>query len=380
MPEGTGSYPWPRLVFWETTAACNLDCSHCRREVGSGASPIGELTTSEAERLVDEIASWGRSVLILSGGEPLLRSDIFHLAERASTQGLIVALASNGTLIDAAVADRIRGAGISRVSISLDGAEAEVHDAFRRQPGAFAAALSGIEVLRKAGVPVQINVTVARHNVGRLNEMVALAKRLGAVALHFFLLVPVGCGLEIAEEQAISPEEYEETLGWLYETEGAEPELQLKATCAPHYFRIARQRRAAHGAADPQRRAAGGGRGCAPRDHPGVSGGHGRLLRLPYREGIRLWLHAGGSGGRAPPGSFRRVAAKSALCRAAGPLGSEGGVRRLRVQASLRRLPGAGIRGQRGLPGRRAVLCLPVAGAVRRFVRGFERCEGVRCR
>ncbi len=251
VPERSGLYPWPRLVFWETTAACNLDCSHCRREVGSGASPSGELTTPEAERLVDEIASWGRSVLILSGGEPLLRSDIFHLAERASTQGLIVALASNGTLIDAAVADRILGAGISRVSISLDGAEADVHDAFRRQPGAFAAALAGIEVLRKAGVPVQINVTVARHNVGGLSEMVALTKRLGAVALHFFLLVPVGCGLEIAEEQAISPEEYEETLGWLYETERAEPELQLKATCAPHYFRVARQRQAAHGAPTP---------------------------------------------------------------------------------------------------------------------------------
>lgn len=243
MPEKAASYPWPRIVFWEATAGCNLECSHCRR-TAPGSTPSEELSTAEAERLLDEVAGWGRSLFIISGGEPLLRPDILQLARRATDGGLIVALASNGTLIDGGVAAAIQACGIHRVSISLDGPDAATHDTFRRQEGAFASALAGIESLKRAGVPVQINVTVARHNVARLDDMVRLAKSVGAVALHFFLLVPVGCGLEIQEEQAISAHAYEETLVWLYETERKEHELQLKATCAPHYFRIVRQRQA----------------------------------------------------------------------------------------------------------------------------------------
>jgi radical SAM protein with 4Fe4S-binding SPASM domain len=189
----------------------------------------------------------GHPLFVLSGGEPLLRGDIFGLAERAARQGLAVGLASNGTLIDAAAAGSIKESGIRRVSISLDGPDAAVHDVFRRQEGAFTSAVRGIAALREVEVPVQINVTVSRHNVDRLDDMVGLAKRVGAVALHFFLLVPVGCGLEIAEEQAISAEDYEDTLGWLHEAERREPTLQMRATCAPHYFRVVRQRRAAAG-------------------------------------------------------------------------------------------------------------------------------------
>jgi len=238
-------YPWPRIVFWETTALCNLECSHCRRTDVPGSAPPDELSTAEAKRVIDEMAGWGRSLLILSGGEPLLRPDIFPLARHAAERGLIVALASNATLIDGSVSREIAECGIQRVSVSLDGADPATHDVFRRQPGAFASAMGGIEALRDAGVPVQINVTVARHNVGQMDEMAKLAKRLGAVALHLFLLVPVGCGVEIAAEQTISAAEYERTLLWLYETEQAEPDLQLKATCAPHYFRVVRQRQAA---------------------------------------------------------------------------------------------------------------------------------------
>lgn len=240
-------YPWPRLVFWETTAACNLACSHCRRTTVATTSSPDDLTTAEAERLIEQIAARGGSVLVFSGGEPLLRKDLFGLAEYAVKRGLIVALASNGTLLDGDVARALKGCGVSRVSISLDGVERAGHDAFRRQEGAFDAALLGIEALREAGVPIQINVTVAKHNVSHLDEFVALAKRLDAVALHFFLLVPVGCGMEIAEEQTICAETYEETLAWIYETECREPSLQLKATCAPHYFRVVRQRQATLG-------------------------------------------------------------------------------------------------------------------------------------
>jgi AdoMet-dependent heme synthase len=250
LPTSQG-HPWPRLVFWETTAACNLQCSHCRRtEVADRPSPK-ELSTKEAEGLLDELSLWGRTILVLSGGEPLLRPDIYHLMSYATGKGLVVALASNGTLIDRQVASQIRERGVDRVSVSLDGADAATHDAFRRLPGSFHSALAGIQALREEDVPLQINVTVAKHNVHQLGDMVNLTKNLGAVALHLFLLVPVGCGMEIAAEQTLQARAYEDTLNWLYETERCEPELQLRATCAPHYFRVVRQRQAALGTGGP---------------------------------------------------------------------------------------------------------------------------------
>ncbi|GAB4407776.1 MAG: heme b synthase [Anaerolineae bacterium] len=238
------SYPPPRLVFWETTAGCNLRCIHCRRiEVADQLTPF-DLSTTEARDLVDQLAETGSPVLVLSGGEPLMRPDILDIAQYASGQGLPVALATNGTLIDDTLAARIRDSGVQRVSISFDGADAATHDAFRALPGAFAAAVRGVQALRAVDVPVQINTTVAKHNQAQLEAILALAKDLGAVALHLFLLVPVGCGVEIAAEQMVNAQEYERILNWLYDVEQAEPTLQLKATCAPHYFRVMRQRRA----------------------------------------------------------------------------------------------------------------------------------------
>jgi heme b synthase len=268
-PPQNGTHPWPRLVFWETTAACNLRCCHCRRtEVADEISP-DELSTAEAERLIDELAEWGRTILVLSGGEPLLRPDIFRLMSYASKKDLIVALATNGTLIDQSVAKRIWESGADRVSISLDGADESTHDAFRRLPGSFRSALAGIQALRAEGVPFQINVTVAKHNADQLDAMVELAKDLEATALHLFLLVPVGCGMEIAEEQTLRADAYEETLNWLYDTERREKGLQLRATCAPHYFRVVRQRQVANG--DQDDRSSG-----RPAGHPGSGEGHPR--------------------------------------------------------------------------------------------------------
>ena len=238
-------YPPPRLIFWETTAGCNLACIHCRRVTVADRLLPQDLSTSEAFDLVDQIAAFARPILVLSGGEPLLRPDIFDISRRAADAGLIVALATNGTLIDSAMAREIKAAGIRRVSISFDGADAATHDFFRGA-GAFDRANAGIEHLRRAGVPYQINTTVAQHNVKQMPETLAMAKRLGATALHLFLLVPVGCGMEIADDQQITPQEYEDVLNWLYDTEMSEAAsgIELKATCAPHYFRIVRQRQA----------------------------------------------------------------------------------------------------------------------------------------
>ena len=269
------THPWPRLVFWETTAACNLVCSHCRRtEVADELSP-DELSREEGERLIDDMSGWGRTILVFSGGEPLLRPDIFHLMRYANEKGLIVALATNGTLIDQDLAKRIRDSGVDRVSISLDGADEATHDVLRRLPGSFQSAIAGAQALRTEGVPLQINVTVAKHNADQLDEMVSLAKDLGAAALHLFLLVPVGCGMEIAEDQTLQADAYEDTLNWLYETERRETGLQLRATCAPHYFRVVKQRQAAHGDRESSSPAAQGGHPSSG-GHPGSAGDGGQ--------------------------------------------------------------------------------------------------------
>jgi radical SAM protein with 4Fe4S-binding SPASM domain len=201
-----------------------------------------DLTTAESFDLIDQIAAFARPIFVLSGGEPLIRPDILDIARYASDRNLIVALATNATLIDAEMAERIKAAGVRRVSVSLDGADAPTHDLFRGA-GAFQRALVGMAHLSQAGVATQINTTVARHNVHQMPETLVLAREMGAVALHLFLLVPVGCGVEIAEDQQITPAEYERVLHWMYDAE-MEGRLELKATCAPHYFRIARQRQA----------------------------------------------------------------------------------------------------------------------------------------
>ncbi|HSH05044.1 MAG TPA: radical SAM protein [Anaerolineae bacterium] len=234
------SYPPPRLIFWETTAGCNLECIHCRRITVADKLLPQDLTTDEAFNMIDQIAALGHPIFVLSGGEPLFRSDIFAIAQHASNAGLIVALATNGTLITADIAHQIKESGIRRVSISFDGADATTHDIFRGH-GAFEKALIGINHLRNVDVPYQINTTVAKHNIHQMPQTLALAKSIGAVALHLFLLVPVGCGVQIADDQQITSDQYEDVLNWMYDAE-MEGGIELKATCAPHYFRIVRQR------------------------------------------------------------------------------------------------------------------------------------------
>src|SRR5215467_13640576 len=233
----------PRLIFWEVTKGCNLRCIHCRASATELSSP-SDLPTRRALEIIDQIAETANPILVLSGGEPLYRSDIFQLARYATDKGLRVALATNGTLVTKDVARMIVDSGVKRVSVSLDGADALTHDAFRGIPGAFDAAVYGLRNLKSLGMSVQINMTIARHNARQLPQVLDLARSLGADALHTFLLVPVGCGVDIAAEQMVAPEEYEEMLNWFYDR-SLEGGIELKATCAPHYFRVVRQRRVA---------------------------------------------------------------------------------------------------------------------------------------
>ena len=228
-----------RLVFWETTQACNLACKHCRASAVSWSDP-NELKFDEACKLMDAMVELGRPVLVFSGGEPLMRKDIFELMAEAKKRGLPFALSTNGTLLDEAMADKVAAAAPHRVSISLDGADAGTHDGFRQAVGAFDASIAGIRRLRARGIEVQVNTSVTTHNAHILEPVFDLVKREGCVAWHLFMLVPVGCGLQIPDEQRLAAGAYERTLRWFVGAQATAP-LEMKATCAPHVVRIARQ-------------------------------------------------------------------------------------------------------------------------------------------
>ena len=228
-----------RLVAWEITRNCNLSCIHCRASATQGPYE-GELDTPAAMRLLDQIAQVGQPIVILTGGEPMLRADIYEIADYGTRKGLRMVMAPNGTLITADSARLMKAAGIKRISISLDGATRESHDRFRGVKGAFDAALRGAKLAAQEGIEFQINTTITKANLDQIPEIQELAVKIGAVAHHIFLLVPTGRGKYIVDQE-ITAAEYEQTLNWFYDQRGKTP-LQLKATCAPHYYRILRQR------------------------------------------------------------------------------------------------------------------------------------------
>jgi radical SAM protein with 4Fe4S-binding SPASM domain len=237
-----------RLLFWESTIRCNLSCAHCRRNE-SDEAVASDLTTAQAGQLIDQLAQVGRRqdfmpILVFSGGEPLCRKDIFELIREAGAKGVKCALATNGTLIDQDVAARIKAAGVERVSVSLDGATAEIHNKLRKLEGSFEAAVEGAGHLRKCGVPFQINMTVTRYNAHQLDDIFLFAEKLGAVAVHLFMLVPVGCGEEFAEADMLSADEYEQLLKRIAGKERSGG-LEIKVTCGPHYERVIREEKMA---------------------------------------------------------------------------------------------------------------------------------------
>ena len=247
----------PRLVAWETTRACDLACVHCRAVAQPRPDPR-QLSTQEATRLVEDIAAFQEPViLILTGGDPMKREDILEVAARASRAGLRVVMSPSGTQVTPQSVLRLRQAGVQRISVSLDGSTPGIHDAFRRVPGAFAAATQSLAYAREGGLPFQINTTVTQHNRHDLANMLRLAVELGAVTWDVFMLVPTGRG---TIQMEITPAEYEETLHFVSEVSQTAP-IQVKMTCAPHYKRVQVQER---------RRQAGPGTGpgAPARVHP----------------------------------------------------------------------------------------------------------------
>ncbi|MDP2960491.1 MAG: heme b synthase [candidate division Zixibacteria bacterium] len=229
----------PRLIAWEITRSCNLDCKHCRAKASLGPYS-GELSTQDCFKLLDDIASLGKPIIILTGGEPMLREDIYDIAKYGNSLGLRMVMAPCGLLINPETAKKIREANIQRISISLDGASEETHDSFRGVKGAFKGALQGIKYAKEAGIDFQINTTVSKYNLKEIPQILDLAKKLGASVFDLFLLVPTGRGKDLVDQE-ISPQEYEEMLNWVYERSQNSP-LKIKLTCAPHYNRVLLQK------------------------------------------------------------------------------------------------------------------------------------------
>ena len=230
----------PKWIAWEITRRCNLKCVHCRSSSLITDQHPG-FTRDEAFKLLDEIADYSKPVVVLSGGEPLLRKDVFDIASHGTELGLRMCMATNGMLVNDEVCERMKASGIRICSLSLDGSTEEVHDNFRQQKGAFQGAVRAANLFKKHGIEFLINSSFTRRNQEEIPKLARLARELGATAWYMFMIVPTGRGEEIMEE-LISKEEYEEILNWHYDIEKEEDDMLVRPTCAPHYYRIVLQR------------------------------------------------------------------------------------------------------------------------------------------
>jgi len=254
----------PKWIAWEITRRCNLRCVHCRSssELESKAHP--DFSTEEAFRILDDISGYAKPVIVLSGGEPLLRKDVFEIAQYGTDKGLRMCLATNGTLVNEEICEKIKSCGIRIVSLSLDGSEEIVHDNFRSQKGAFAGTIHAANLFKQYGIEFIINSSFTKRNQEEIPRIYNLARELGATAWYLFMIVPTGRGEEIMNE-LISKEDYEKILEWHYQMEKDEKDLLMRPTCAPHYYRIVLQKSKEEGSGFERRTlkfSTGGSKGC----------------------------------------------------------------------------------------------------------------------
>lgn len=230
----------PVLVFWETTRACDLSCVHCRALAHPNALP-GELTEEEGRRLLDQVASFGRPspVVVFTGGDPLKRKDLFRLAEHASDLGLRFALSPAVTeLLTSDVLRRAKEIGAASISVSLDGARAETHDAIRRRPGTYDRTIRVIRDALDLGLNIQVNTAVMRRNLPELPDLFHLLRSLGVPTWEVFFLIQVG---RATDAQDLTREEFESVSQFLYDA--SRYRVVLRPVEAPFLRRVASQRR-----------------------------------------------------------------------------------------------------------------------------------------
>ncbi len=254
----------PKWIAWETTRRCNLKCVHCRSSSELEAAGHPDFTLDEAKKIIDQIVFYANPVLVLSGGEPLLRKDIFDIAQYGTDKGLRMCIATNGTLVTDEICKKMKETSIRMVSLSIDGATAETHDNFRNQAGAFEGTMRAIKLFKKHDIPFLVNSSFTVRNRAEIPEIYRLVKGLGATAWYMFMIVPTGRGEDIIEE-LIPQDVYDEILDWHYEMEKQEDELLVRPTCAPHYYRITRQKARKEKGAVKHRTlnfSTGGSKGC----------------------------------------------------------------------------------------------------------------------
>lgn len=225
------------IVSWMTTNQCNLKCVHCYQDAEEASSK--ELTTEEAKKMIGEIARAGFKIMIFSGGEPLMRPDIFELVEYAASQGLRPVFGTNGTLITPEIAMRLKECGACAMGISVDSLDPEKHDKFRGLSNAYDLTMAGIEACKQAGLPFQLHTTVVDWNRDEICAITDFAQSIGAIAHYIFFLIPVGRGKYI-EETSLQVLENEALLRDIM-LKSQEVSIDVKPTCAPQFTRIAKQ-------------------------------------------------------------------------------------------------------------------------------------------
>ena len=246
----TNGQPELTVIAWEITRRCMMDCRHCR----AGEKPATsehELSTQECFHLIDDMVSFSSPVVMITGGEPMLRDDLPEIVHYLSGKGLGTTLSPCGPLVKEQNLSALKDAGLGYISFSIDAIDAAAHDDFRRYPGAFDAVLKGIESSKKAGMDFAILTTVTRHNYNDLPRIIQFASDLGAAFFIPFFLVPTGNGKDIRHHQ-LSPAEYEDCLNRLYDLSTGRhmlpvrKDMVIRPGCAPHFYRIIHQQEGAY--------------------------------------------------------------------------------------------------------------------------------------
>jgi radical SAM protein len=228
----------PFTLAWEITRSCALACVHCRAEAIPKRDPR-ELTTEEAFGVLDQVVELGKPILVVTGGDPMMRRDVFDILQGAVDRGLKVGFSPSATkLVTRGAVERVRDTGVDMVHVSLDGSCPEVHDSFRQVPGAFARTLEIAHDVRDVGLPLQIGTTASRHNVADLPQILRVVQEIGATVWNVFFLVPTG---RAQQEAMLSPREHEEVLQWLARVSEEVP-FRVRTTAAQHYRRVLIQR------------------------------------------------------------------------------------------------------------------------------------------
>ena len=229
----------PFIVIWEVTRACQLKCVHCRADAQLTPDPR-ELTTQEGLKLIDEIYGMDNPMLVFTGGDCLLREDLFDLAQYAVKKGMRVSMTPSATSnVTKEKMQRAKEVGLSRWGFSLDAPTAEVHDTFRGTPGSFDLTIEKVKYLNELQMPLQINTVISRYNYDQLEEMAKLVADLKVVMWYIFFLVPTGRG---QMEDCLTPAEHEKVFHWLYELSKTAP-YDIKTTAAQHYRRVVLQQK-----------------------------------------------------------------------------------------------------------------------------------------